>query len=133
MTTTKPKKFIAGLASIALSFSLGVISPAQAATTATPLTNTTTATSPTVWVTQVGGPGSLFGLLEWKAVSGASKYLIHKTGTIRPYWRLFWVTPATMTSMKVTDLPGAIAVYRITAVVDGKEVVLGRFNYRPKK
>lgn len=132
MNTTKPRKLLAGLASIALSFSLGVISPAQAATTTAPVTSTTTS-SPSVWVTQIGGPGSLFGLLEWKPVSGASKYLIHKTGTIRPYWRLFWVTPASITSMEVTDLPGAIAVYRITAVVNGKEVVLGRFNYRPKK
>lgn len=133
MNTTKPKKLIAGLASIALSLSLGVISPAQAATATVPLTSTTTTAAPTVWVTQVGGSGSLFGVLEWTPVSGASKYLIHKTGTIRPYWRLFWVTPATITSMQVTDLPGAIAVYRVTAVVNGKETVIGRFNYRPKK
>lgn len=133
MTTTKPSKLLAILATVALSLSLGLVSPAQAVNRFTPLESTTSTTSPAVWVTQTDGPGSPFGLLQWTPVPGATQYRIHKTGTIRPTWRLFWVASGDMSSLIVTDMPGAIAVYRVTAVVNGKDVLLGRFNYRPKK
>jgi hypothetical protein len=133
MTTFKASKLTAGIAAIALSLSLGIVAPAEATTRPNTSQNTSSTSSSPVWVTQIGGAGSLFGQLEWTPIPGATQYLIHKTGTIRPYWRLFWVMPGNMTSMTVTDKPGAIAVYRITAIVDYREVIVGRFNYRPKK
>ncbi len=121
----KYRKTVGALSAVLLASTLAMAAPAQANTNPTP--------SPvgSVWVTQVGGPGSVFGLLEWTPVEGATSYRIHKTGSIRPYWRLFWVMPGQYTSFKVSDKPGAIAVYRVTAVVNSKEVLVGRFNYRP--
>lgn len=133
MTTTKLNRLTAGLAAIALSLSLGVISPAEATTRVVPTQISTPVPVGSVWVTQTGGPGSVFGLLEWTPIAGATKYTIQKTGTIRPQWRLFWVTPANMTALEVVDQPGAIAVYRVWATVNGREVLVGRFNYRPKR
>lgn len=86
----------------------------------------------TVRVTQVS-PGSFSGILEWPVTAGATQYYIYKTGTIRPYWRLFWVAPGNMNALEVVDKPGAVAVYRVVAIVDGREVALGRFNYRPRR
>lgn len=133
MTTTKLNRLTAGLAAIALSLSLGVVSPAEATTRVVPTQTSTPAAVGSVWVTQTGGNGSVFGLLEWTPIPGATQYTIQKTGTIRPSWRLFWIAPAGMTALEVVDKPGAIAVYRVWATVNSREVLVGRFNYRPKR
>jgi hypothetical protein len=119
----KHKKAIGTLLTVLLLSAPTTPSPALGNTNPTPAGN--------VWVTQEGGPGSVFGLLEWTPIAGATSYRIHKTGSIRPYWRLFWVMPGEYTSFKVSDKPGAIAVYRVTAVVNSREVLVGRFNYKP--
>jgi hypothetical protein len=72
-------------------------------------------------------------LLEWPAVTGATSYRVFKTGTIRPTWRLFAILPARATSRAVADKPGAIAIYRVVAVVGSREVEVGSFTYFPQK
>ena len=127
-------KVLAASAAIAIGLSPITASPAEACEephpTASPTAYPASSTADSVRVTQQG-PGSFFGLLEWPAVDGATRYMIFKTGSIRPYWRLFWIAPGGMTSLEVSDKPGAIAVYRVVATVGGREVNLGRFNYKP--
>lgn len=100
--------------------------------TPSPSVSQIAASTDIVRVTQTE-PGSLFGLLQWPSVAGATQYYIYKTGTIRPYWRLFWIAPSRMTALEVVDKPGSIAVYRVVAIVNGREVAVGRFNYRPSR
>lgn len=83
-----------------------------------------------VTVTQAE-PGSPFGLLTWTQVDGAQSYKIYKTGSIRPGWRLFWTTDQNGYKRTISDKVGAIAIYRVTAVVNGSEVEIGEFQYEP--
>jgi len=76
-------------------------------------------------------PGKGFASLEWSQVEGASSYRIYKTGSIRPGWRLYWTTDENGYKKTVTDAIGAIAIYRVTAVVGGSEVELGEVQYEP--
>lgn len=78
-------------------------------------------------------PGSFFGTLQWLPVEGASSYLIYKTGSIRPGWRRFASTVASTNKLTVSDKPGAVAVYRVVAIVAGKEVKIGTFKYFPSR
>jgi hypothetical protein len=133
MISSRQNKLTASLAAIALALSVGLIAPAEASTRANTTQSSTSTAVGSVWVTQTGGPGSVFGLLEWTPVAGATQYTIQKTGSIRPQWRLFFVAPASMTKLEVVDKPGAIAVYRVWATVSSREVLVGRFNYRPKR
>lgn len=133
MTTIKKPRTLALITAFVIVIALVPISSSSSASANSPQGTTTDNSTLPVRVTQIGGAGSLFGMLEWNAVPGATQYIIHKTGSIRPYWRLFWITPASMTKLEVVDQPGAIAVYRVTAVVNSREVVIGRFNYRPRK
>lgn len=126
-------KLTAGLAAIALSLSIGLVSPAEATSRYQVQQSASVSVSTPVVVTQTGGAGSHFGLLQWNPIVGATEYRIHKTGSIRPTWRLFFVAPASMTALQVSDKPGAIAVYRVTAIVNSREVLVGRFNYRPTR
>lgn len=85
---------------------------------------------PEVTVTQ-NSVGSLFGKVKWTAVDGASEYRIYKTGSIRPSWRLFWTGSPESTHRNVSDAIGAIAIYRVVAMVDGREVLVGEARYQP--
>lgn len=76
-------------------------------------------------------PGKGFASLEWSPVEGASSYRIYKTGSIRPGWRLYWTTDENGYIKTVSDAIGAIAIYRVTAVVGGSEVELGEVQYEP--
>jgi len=76
-------------------------------------------------------PGSYFGTLEWSSMPGATEYRIYKTGTIRPSWRLFYVYPTSITNITISDKPGAIAIYKLVAVVNSQEVLIGEAIYRP--
>jgi hypothetical protein len=78
-------------------------------------------------------PGSLLATLQWTPSALASSYRIYKTGTIRPTWRLFAIMPAAAISRTVADRPGAIAVYRVMAVVNSREVLVGEVIYRPTR
>lgn len=89
-------------------------------------------TAGTVRVTQ-DAVGSFTAILEWPAVAGATEYRIYKTGSIRPYWRLFWIAPRTSNRHSVADKPGAIAIYRVAALVKNREIDLGSFTYIPKR
>lgn len=133
MVNTLRNKVTAGLAAVALSLSIGLVAPAEATNRYPVQQSASVSVSTPVVVTQTGGAGSHFGLLQWAPIAGATEYRIHKTGSIRPYWRLFFVAPASMTRLEVSDKPGAIAVYRVTAMVDSREVLVGRFNYRPTR
>lgn len=86
----------------------------------------------TVSITQVL-PANAAGeaVLQWFTISGGTEYRIYKTGTIRPTWRLFYVYPPSITSITVFDKPGAIAIYKIMAVVNSKEIFLGEAIYEP--
>lgn len=83
-----------------------------------------------VKVTQVGA-GSYDGLLEWTLVDGAEQYRIYKTSSIRPGWRLYWVEDGPWNYQTIVDKPGTIAIYRVSAVIGGKEIVVGEFKYEP--
>lgn len=133
MIRTLTNKVAASLAAVALALSVGLVSPAEATSRHQVKQSTSASISAPVMVTQIGGAGSHFGLLEWTPITGATEYRIHKTGSIRPTWRLFFVAPASMTRLEVSDKPGAIAVYRVTAIVSSREVLVGRFNYKPKR
>lgn len=85
---------------------------------------------PTVTVTQ-NEAGSLFGKVSWSSVDGATEYRIYKTGTIRPGWRLFWNANASSTHRNISDAIGSISLYRVMAIVDGQEVLLGEVKYEP--
>lgn len=78
--------------------------------------------------------GSSLGTLSWPTVQGASSYKIYKTGSIRPKWRLWFTVASGSRSYKtIIDKPGSIAVYRIVAVVNSKEVEVGRIKYVPSR
>ena len=86
----------------------------------------------TVTITQVlPGKGVGEAVLRWYLVPGGTEYRVYKTGTIRPTWRLFYIYPPSITSITVFDKPGSIAIYKIMAVVNGKEKFLGEAIYHP--
>ena len=85
-----------------------------------------------VYVVQ-SAPGSFFGTLQWKPIDGASSYQIYKTGSIRPGWRKFTSVPFGLNKITVSDKPGSLAVYRVAAIVAGKEVQIGTFKYFPSR
>lgn len=76
-------------------------------------------------------PGSTLARLEWSPVDGASGYDIYKTGSIRPYWRIFWRSGPTASYRTVSDSVDAIAVYRVIAKVGGSRILLGEYTYFP--
>ena len=127
-------KVLAVSAAIAVGFSLFIATPAEACEEPHP-TPSPNATAPVSTVDKVRvtqqGPGSLFALLEWPAVARATEYRIFKTGSIRPRWRLFWITPSSLTKHTISDKPGSIAIYRVVALVNNREKDLGEFIYRP--
>lgn len=124
-------KVAIGLTALALSCSVVLGAPAEATSRAA-LQNTSTSTTEVLQITQWGA-GSYFATLEWPIVPGATQYLIYKTGSIRPKWRLFYITPSTVNSKTVSDKPGAIAIYRLAALVNSKEVPIGRVTYLPTR
>lgn len=86
----------------------------------------------TVTVSQVT-PGNGIGeaVLQWSSIPGVTEYRIFKTGTIRPSWRLFYIYPSSITSITIFDQPGSIAIYKIMAVINSQETLLGEVTYRP--
>jgi hypothetical protein len=92
----------------------------------------TSAVVGTISVSQVlPGDGIGQAVLQWYLVPGGTEYRIYKTGSIRPAWRLFYVYPPSITSITIFDIPGSIALYKIMAVVNDKEVFLGEVTYIP--
>jgi hypothetical protein len=86
----------------------------------------------TVSVSQVTPENGLGeAVLQWSSASGATEYRIYKTGTIRPSLRLFYIYPSSITSITIFDQPGSIAIYKIMAVINSKEVFLGEAIYEP--
>lgn len=86
----------------------------------------------TVNVTQVlPGIGIGEAVLQWSLVNGGTEYRIYKTGTIRPSWRLFYIYPPSVSSITIFDKPGSIAIYKIMALVNGRETFVGEAIYRP--
>jgi hypothetical protein len=86
----------------------------------------------TVGVSQVlPGNGTGEAVLQWSSIPSATEYRIYKTGSIRPTWRLFYVYPSSITSITIFDQPGAIAIYKIMAVINSQETLLGEVTYRP--
>lgn len=132
MKTLWRNKVAIGVAALALTGSVMLGAPAEA--TNKPASNGTSvsSTSQVVRVTQQG-KGSYFGLLEWPFVASATEYRIYKTGSIRPRWRLFYITPPSVTSKIVSDKPAAVAIYRLFAVVNSKEVFMGEVVYIPRR
>ena len=129
-------KVVAASAALAVGLSLLTATPAEACEephpTPSPIAEAPVSTTDIVRVTQ-RAPGSPFALLEWPAVTGATGYRIFKTGSIRPRWRLFAILPARAISRTVADKPGAIAIYRVVAVVGSREVEVGSFTYQPQR
>ncbi len=113
------------LVNVEKSFSIGPDVPVE------PITEDPPTPSPNqVEVTQ-DGTGSFFGTLSWSHFSGASSYLIYKTGSIRPGWRQFASVSTRTNKMTVSDKPGAIAIYKVVAIVNGSEVEIGTVKYFP--
>jgi hypothetical protein len=123
---------VLGLSTLVLSSSVALIAPAQAAGRGPLLASTVATSSEAVKITQQA-PGSSRARLEWAATPNATEYRIYKTGSIRPSWRVFAVSSASATSRTVVDLPGAIAIYRVMAVVGSKEILVGRVTYIPTR
>ena len=123
---------VLGLSTLVLSSSVALVAPAQAVGRESLLASTVATSSEAVKITQQA-PGSSRATLEWTLTPKATEYRIYKTGSIRPSWRLFAISPANVTSRKVVDLPGAIAIYRVMAVVNSKEVLVGRVTYTPTR
>lgn len=133
MVKVQNSKFFAGVAVAALCWSVLLGVPASAGGSSAPVASPSSETSSRgVWVTQQGR-GSHFATLQWSAVAAATEYRIYKTGSIRPRWRLFYFTSPAVTSKLVSDRPGAIAIYRVTAMVNYREVLIGRFTYFPRR
>jgi hypothetical protein len=123
---------VLGLSALVLSSSVALVAPAQAVSRVSLLASTVATSAEAVKITQQA-PGSSRARLEWAATPKATEYRIYKTGSIRPSWRLFAVSSASATSRTVVDLPGAIAIYRVMAVVGSKEVLVGRVTYIPTR
>ena len=86
----------------------------------------------TVNVTQVlPGIGIGEAVLQWSLVNGGTEYRIYKTGSIRPRWRLFYIYPPSVSSITIFDKPGSIAIYKIMALVNGREKFVGEVTYIP--
>ena len=106
-----------------------VPTPTQAPVIQQPPTSTVVGT---ISVSQVlPGDGIGQAILQWYLVPGGTEYRIYKTGSIRPAWRLFYVYPPSITSITIFDMPGSIALYKIMAVVNDKEIFLGEVTYIP--
>jgi len=132
MKTTWMYKVAIGVATLALSGSVMLGLPAEATNKTTSNATSATATTEVVRVTQQG-KGSYFGLLQWPSVANATEYRIYKTGSIRPKWRLFYITAPSVTSKIVSDKPAAIAIYRLYALVNSREVFMGEVVYIPRR
>lgn len=125
-------KVAIGIAALALTGSIILGAPAEAANKTLSDGTSVTATTEAVRVTQ-HGKGSYFGTLQWPSVANATEYRIYKTGSIRPRWRLFYITSAQVTSKVVSDKPAAIAIYKLFALVNSREVFMGEFIYIPRR
>jgi hypothetical protein len=132
MKTLWINKVAIGVVTLALSGSVMLGAPAQANNKALSNGTSVSATSEVVRVTQQG-KGSYFGLLQWPSVANATEYRIYKTGSIRPSWRLFHIAPARVTSRIVSDRPAVVAIYRLFALVNSREVFMGEVVYIPKR
>lgn len=77
--------------------------------------------------------GSSIGTLTWDLVEGASSYTIYKTGSIRPAWSIYSYQKSTTSKKTIVDKPGSIAIYRVVAIVSGKEVQVGKYRYYPSR
>lgn len=119
------------LTALALSFSVVLGAPAEANNKPTSQ-SASASTAQVVRITQQG-VGSYFATLEWPIVPRATEYRIYKTGSIRPKWRLFYIAPSVANKMIVSDKPGAIAIYRLSALVNSREVPMGEVVYFPKR
>lgn len=127
----KFKKALAFFAALALLAS-AYVAPAYGSTKPLYTQGSDTAIG-SVQVTQVApGTTSGRGLLEWTAVAGATEYRVYKTGTIRPTSRLVFVVAGAFTSKRIVDMIGATARYRVTALVNFREVLVGSFIYSPR-
>lgn len=78
-------------------------------------------------------PGSIFATIEWSTYPEADKYLIYRTGQIKPGWRVLWDVDNLTTSQLIAEEPGYISIYRIVALVGTEEIEIGEFKYRPAK
>lgn len=131
MVKTLRSKVTAILAVIALSLSVSLVSPAEATTRPTRQDTSSTAIE-TVWVTQKA-PGSVFGQLRWVQLPGATEYRIYNAGSFRPSWKLIFIMSSRASKRTIVDLPGTISIYRIMALINSKEVEVGRYIYKPTK
>jgi hypothetical protein len=122
---------VLGLATAVLSSSVAITAPAVAVTRLSQTEITTTSSTGLVSITQ-WETGSYFATLSWDSIPGATSYRIYKTGSIRPKWRLFAMTTQ-KTSRTVSDRPGAIAIYRVMAMVNNREKFVDRVIYIPTR
>lgn len=88
---------------------------------------------PEYWVeASQESPGSPFGTLRWSRVEGAVAYKIYRTSSIRPSWILYGYRQQNLiTEAGITGLPGSTARYRIFAVINSEEVLVGETRYKP--
>lgn len=76
--------------------------------------------------------GSGRAVLEWSQLDQAEGYKIYKTSSIRPGWRQYASVSQAAYYRNVIDKPGSIAIYRVVAIISGKEVEIGTFEYFPE-
>lgn len=76
-------------------------------------------------------PGSNVGTLKWPRIEGSDGYRVYKTTSLKPGWRLHWVAQEDWFERTIVDKVGSTAIYKVFALVGGKEVEVGRFQYEP--
>lgn len=73
------------------------------------------------------------GLLEWSLIDGASQYRVYVSSSVRPGFRLVWVAEKDWSSRTVVHKPGVISIYRVIAIINSSEVLVGEFRYEPEE
>lgn len=77
--------------------------------------------------------GSIFATIEWSEYPHADKYIIYRTGQIKPGWRPLWDVDNLTTSQLIAEELGYISIYKVIALVGTEEVEIAEFKYRPSK
>lgn len=75
--------------------------------------------------------GSLFGVLSWEKVLNAKQYEIHFQVEGTTSWELYAGTSSSADKRRITGSPDEKYLYRVTAVTDAGEVILGIVEYQP--
>jgi hypothetical protein len=75
--------------------------------------------------------GSLFGVISWEKLATAKQYEIHFQLEGTTGWELYAGTSSNADKRRITGSPNEKYLYRVTAITDTGEVILGIVEYLP--